>query len=133
MRATIRTHTKKALQETARKPCEVARNLGNVDAEFARGGRTHEAESCAASGACSDGATCGRGRNSKTVAWSLHPATQNPQAVQDAVSKALGMGEKNVECHMLALLGGGFRQNPSQTMSPKPRCSQNPHRASRSK
>jgi isoquinoline 1-oxidoreductase beta subunit len=35
---------KKELFETVRKPQKVARNIGDVDAEFAKGGKTHEAE-----------------------------------------------------------------------------------------
>jgi len=34
-------------------------------------------------------------------------ATQNPQAVQDTVAKALGIGKDDVLCHV-TLLGGGF-------------------------
>jgi isoquinoline 1-oxidoreductase beta subunit len=37
----------------------------------------------------------------------VHTATQNPQAVQDAVSAALGIDKKNVVCNV-TLLGGGF-------------------------
>ncbi|MBK9705904.1 MAG: xanthine dehydrogenase family protein molybdopterin-binding subunit [Acidobacteria bacterium] len=98
---------KKALQETARKPCKVARNLGNVDAEFARGGRTHEAEYYVphlAHAPMEPPAAVAEFKDGRVV---VHAATQNPQAVQDAVSKALGIDKKNVECHV-TLLGGGF-------------------------
>src|SRR5262249_24373999 len=38
------------------------------------------------------------------TAWA---PTQNPQAVQDIVSKELGIAKENVICHV-TLLGGGF-------------------------
>src|SRR4051794_24633186 len=43
-------------------------------------------------------------RNGKVEIWA---ATQNPQAVQDTVAKALNIGKDNVLCHV-TLLGGGF-------------------------
>ena len=43
-------------------------------------------------------------RDGKLTAWA---PTQNPQAVQDIVSKELGIAKENVICHV-TLLGGGF-------------------------
>jgi isoquinoline 1-oxidoreductase beta subunit len=43
-------------------------------------------------------------KNGKVEAWA---PTQNPQAVQDTVAKALGISPKDVTCHV-TLLGGGF-------------------------
>src|SRR2546430_16417277 len=43
-------------------------------------------------------------RDGKVLAWA---ATQNPQAVQDAVASALGIAKQDVTCHV-TLLGGGF-------------------------
>lgn len=43
-------------------------------------------------------------KNGKVTEWA---ATQNPQAVQDAVAKALMIDKKNVICHV-TLLGGTF-------------------------
>ena len=43
-------------------------------------------------------------RDGKVVAWA---ATQNPQAVQEAVAAALGIEKEDVTCHV-TLLGGGF-------------------------
>ncbi len=92
---------------TVSTPQKVERNVGAVDAEFARGGKVLEAtystplvahapmEPPAAVAECKDG---------KVVAWA---ATQNPQAVQDAVAEALGIRKEDVECHV-TLLGGGF-------------------------
>jgi isoquinoline 1-oxidoreductase subunit beta len=43
-------------------------------------------------------------RDGKVVTWA---ATQNPQAVQEAVASALGIKKEDVTCHV-TLLGGGF-------------------------
>ena len=43
-------------------------------------------------------------RNGKVTAWA---PTQNPQAVQDTVAKALGLKNEDVTCNV-TLLGGGF-------------------------
>lgn len=98
---------KQSLLETVRKPQKVARNVGNVDAEFAKGGKTHEAEyyvPLLAHAPMEPPAAVVEFKDGKVVA---HAATQNPQAVQDAVAEALGIDKKNVECHV-TLLGGGF-------------------------
>jgi len=98
---------RKSLEETSRKPCKVARNEGDVDAEFARGGTTHEAEYYApllAHAPMEPPAAVAEVRDGKATLWT---ATQNPQAVQDTVAKALGIDKKNVVCHV-TLLGGGF-------------------------
>lgn len=98
---------KQALIETVRQPQKAARNIGDVDAEFAKGGKTHEAtyyvphlshapmEPPAAVAEFKDG-VC-----------TIHAATQNPQAVQDTVAAALGIDKSKVICHV-TLLGGGF-------------------------
>ena len=43
-------------------------------------------------------------RDGKVTAWA---PTQNPQAVQETVAKAVGISKENVICHV-TLLGGGF-------------------------
>src|SRR5207244_1588702 len=43
-------------------------------------------------------------RDGKVTAWA---PTQNPQAVQDTVAKAVGIKPEDVTCHV-TLLGGGF-------------------------
>jgi isoquinoline 1-oxidoreductase beta subunit len=43
-------------------------------------------------------------KNGKATLWA---PTQNPQAVQDIVSKELGISKEDVICHV-TLLGGGF-------------------------
>ncbi|MCI0389239.1 MAG: xanthine dehydrogenase family protein molybdopterin-binding subunit [Acidobacteria bacterium] len=98
---------KKSLQETVRKPQKVARNVGDVDAEFARGGKIHEAEyyvPLLAHAPMEPPAAVAEYKDGRCVIWA---ATQNPQAVQDTVAAALNIDKKNVECHV-TLLGGGF-------------------------
>jgi isoquinoline 1-oxidoreductase subunit beta len=101
------TAYKQSLLETVRKPQKVARNVGDVDAEFAKGGKTHEAEYYVphlAHAPMEPPAAVAEFKDGRVV---IHAATQNPQAVQDTVAAALGIDKKNVECHV-TLLGGGF-------------------------
>jgi len=98
---------KKELQATARKPGNVARNDGDVDAAFAKGGDILEAdyyvpllhhapmEPMAALAEFKDG---------KCTAWA---PTQNPQAVQETLAQQLGIPKENVICNV-TLLGGAF-------------------------
>ena len=89
------------------KPAKVARNHGNVDAEFAKGGKVLEATyytPMAAHAAMEPPAAVADFRNGKVEVWT---PTQNPQAVQETVAAAVGIDKKNVICHV-TLLGGGF-------------------------
>jgi isoquinoline 1-oxidoreductase beta subunit len=98
---------KQKLIETVRTPQKVARNVGDVDAEFAKGGKTHEAEYYVphiAHAPMEPPAAVAEVKDGKAL---IYAATQNPQAVQDTVAAALGIDKKNVECHV-TLLGGGF-------------------------
>jgi len=98
---------KQSLLETVRKPQKVARNVGDVDAEFARGGKIHEAEYYVphlAHAPMEPPAAVAEFKDGKAL---IYTATQNPQAVQDTVAAALGIDKNNVECHV-TLLGGGF-------------------------
>ena len=98
---------KQSLLDTVRKPQTVVRNVGDVDAEFAKGGKTHEAEYYAphlSHAPMEPPAAVAEYKDGKVV---CHTATQNPQAVQDTVAQALGIKKENVECHV-TLLGGGF-------------------------
>ena len=98
---------KKQLLQTVSQPAKVARNLGNVDAEFAKGGKVLEATyytPLAAHASMEPPAAVAEVRDGKATIWA---PTQNPQAVQDAVSAALGIDKKDVICHV-TLLGGGF-------------------------
>src|SRR5579862_1177475 len=98
---------KKTLQETARKACKVARNDGDVDAAFQKAKKIHEAEYYVphlAHASMEPPVAVADFKNGKVEAWA---PTQNPQAVQDTVSKALGIKPEDVTCHV-TLLGGGF-------------------------
>ncbi|MFN7994543.1 MAG: molybdopterin cofactor-binding domain-containing protein [Bryobacteraceae bacterium] len=98
---------KQELLDTARKPGRVARETGNVDREFAKGGKIVEAAyytPMLAHAAMEPPAAVAEYRDGKVVTWA---ATQNPQAVQETVATALGIPKENVLCHV-TLLGGGF-------------------------
>ena len=98
---------KESLLETVRKPQKAVRTVGDVDAEFAKGGKTHEAEYYVphlSHAPMEPPAAVAEFKDGKAV---IYAATQNPQAVQDTVATALGINKKDVECHV-TLLGGGF-------------------------
>jgi isoquinoline 1-oxidoreductase subunit beta len=98
---------RQALMATVQKPAKVVRNLGNVDTEFAKGGKVIEASyttPLAAHASMEPPAAVAEFRNGKVEVWA---PTQNPQAVQDSVAQALGIDKKDVICHV-TLLGGGF-------------------------
>ena len=98
---------KQRLLTTVQAPCKVARNVGNVDAEFAKGGKVLEATyytPLAAHASMEPPAAVAEYADGKVTVWC---PTQNPQAVQDSVSAAVGIDKKNVICHV-TLLGGGF-------------------------
>jgi isoquinoline 1-oxidoreductase beta subunit len=98
---------KKTLQETARQTCKVARNDGDVDAAFKKATKIHEAEYYVphlAHASMEPPVAVAEFKDGKVVAWA---PTQNPQAVQDTVAKAVGISPKDVTCHV-TLLGGGF-------------------------
>jgi len=98
---------RKELQETARKPGKVFRENGNVDAEFAKGGRIIEAEYYApmlAHASMEPPAALAVYRDGKAEVWA---PTQGPQAARDAVAQALGPKKEDVTVHV-TLLGGGF-------------------------
>jgi isoquinoline 1-oxidoreductase beta subunit len=85
----------------------VIRSIGDVEAEFSRGGKSHEAEyyvPLLAHASMEPPAAVAEYKDGKIEVWA---ATQNPQAVQDAVAAALKISKKDVICHV-TLLGGGF-------------------------
>jgi isoquinoline 1-oxidoreductase beta subunit len=96
------------LLDTAQKPGKVAKQSGDVDAEFAKGGKTVEAsyytpllshapmEPPAALALAHD--------DGKLEIWT---ATQDPQEAQATIAKALGIPKGDVICHV-TLLGGAF-------------------------
>ena len=98
---------KQAMLDTARKPGRVARETGNVDTEFAKGGKTLEASyytPMLAHAAMEPLAAVAEFKDGKVVTWTC---TQNPQAVQETVALAVGIKKEDVLCHV-TLLGGGF-------------------------
>ena len=98
---------KKELQETARHPGKVMRNEGDVDAEFAKGGKTFEAEYYVphlAHATMEPPVALADFRDGKVTVWA---PTQNPQGVQEVIAQAVGIRKEDVTCHV-TLLGGGF-------------------------
>jgi len=98
---------KKELLATARQPGKVVRSVGDVDAAFAKGGKTIEADyyvPLLAHATMEPPVAVAEYRNGKVTAWA---PTQNPQAVQSTVADAVGIKPEDVTCHV-TLLGGGF-------------------------
>jgi isoquinoline 1-oxidoreductase subunit beta len=98
---------RRILEETSRKPCKVVRNVGDVDAEFAKGGKIIEAQYYTphlAHVSMEPPVAVAEYREGKVLAWA---PTQNPQAVQETISALLGIKKQDVTCHV-TLLGGGF-------------------------
>ena len=98
---------RKQLEATVRKPCKVARNVGDVDKVFASGAKTFEAAYYTphlAHAPMEPPAAVAEYKDGKVELWA---ATQNPQAVQDTVSQVLGIKPEDVACHV-TLLGGAF-------------------------
>ena len=106
---------RKTLESTSRQPGKVVRNVGDIDAEFAKGGKIIEAEYYAphlAHAAMEPPVAVAEYRNGKVLAWA---PTQNPQAVQETIAGVLGIKKEDVTCHV-TLLGGGFgrKSKPDQ-------------------
>jgi isoquinoline 1-oxidoreductase beta subunit len=106
---------RKTLESTARQPGKVVRNLGDVDAEFAKGGKIIEAEYYAphlAHASMEPVVAVAEYRDGKVLAWA---PTQSPQAAQETIASVLGIKKEDVTCHV-TLLGGGFgrKSKPDQ-------------------
>src|SRR6266481_1151781 len=98
---------KNELRETSHNPAKVGRNIGDADAVFAKGGKTHEADyyvPLLAHASMEPMVALAEFKDGKATLWA---PTQNPQAVQDIVSKEMGIAKEDVICHV-TLLGGGF-------------------------
>jgi isoquinoline 1-oxidoreductase subunit beta len=98
---------KAEMQATANKPGKVIRAVGNVDAEFAKGGKIMEANyyvPLLSHVPMEPPVAVADYKNGKVTVWTC---TQNPQAVQDTVAGALGIKPEDVTCNV-TLLGGGF-------------------------
>jgi isoquinoline 1-oxidoreductase beta subunit len=98
---------KKTMFETVHAPQKVVRNIGDVDAEFAKGAKTLEADyyvPMLSHVSMEPPVAVAEYRNGKVECWA---PTQNPQAVQDTVAQAVGIKPEAVICNV-SLLGGGF-------------------------
>ncbi|HUI40690.1 MAG TPA: molybdopterin cofactor-binding domain-containing protein [Terriglobia bacterium] len=98
---------RKDLEQTARQPGKVAWNVGDVDAEFAKGGKTLEAGyyvPLLAHASMEPPVALADYRDGKVEVWA---PTQDPQAAQETVGQVLGIPKENVICHV-TLLGGAF-------------------------
>jgi len=98
---------KNELRATSHNPCKVVRNIGDADAAFAKASKVYEADyyvPLLAHAAMEPLVALAEFRDGKATLWA---PTQNPQAVQDIVSKELGISKEDVICHV-TLLGGGF-------------------------
>src|SRR5277367_2551825 len=98
---------KKELQETARKPGKVVREVGDVDAAFAKGGKIIEAEYYApllAHASMEPPAALAVYKDGKVEVWA---PSQSPQGARDAVAAAVGAKKEDVTVNV-TLLGGAF-------------------------
>jgi isoquinoline 1-oxidoreductase beta subunit len=99
---------RKELEEKARKPGKVVRDVGDVDAAFAKGGKVVEAEYYApllAHASMEPPAALGVVHDDgKVEVWA---PTQSPVGARDAIASAVGVKKEDVTVHV-TLLGGGF-------------------------
>ncbi len=98
---------KKELIATVHQPQKVVRAVGDVDAEFAKGGKTVEATyytPLLAHASMEPPVAVADFRDNKVTIWA---SVQNPQATQDTAAAALGIPKEDVTVHV-TLLGGGF-------------------------
>jgi isoquinoline 1-oxidoreductase beta subunit len=98
---------KKELQETARKPGKVIREIGNVDEAFSKGGKILEAEYYApllAHAPMEPPAALAVYKDGKVEVWA---PTQSPVGARDAVAAAVGAKKEDVTINV-TLLGGAF-------------------------
>ena len=95
------------LEATSRKPCKVVRENGDVDAQFAKGGKIVEAQYYApmlAHAAMEPPAALAVYRDGKVEAWA---PTQGPQGAEEAIAAAVGIKKEDVTVNV-TLLGGAF-------------------------
>jgi len=98
---------RKELEATARKPGKLVRNVGDVEAEFSKGGKIIDAAYYTphlAHASMEPPVALADYRDGKVVAWA---PTQDPQAVQATVAQVLKINKEDVICHV-TLLGGAF-------------------------
>jgi len=95
------------LQEKARKPGKIIREVGDVDAAFAKGGKIVEAEYYApllAHASMEPPAALASYKDGKVEVWA---PSQSPQGARDAVAAAVGAKKEDVTVNV-TLLGGAF-------------------------
>lgn len=98
---------RKELEETAQKPGKVIRELGDVDAAFAKGGKMVEAAYYApllAHAPMEPPAALAVYRDGKVEVWA---PTQSPVGARDAIAAATGVKKEDVTVNV-TLLGGAF-------------------------
>jgi len=98
---------RKEMEATSMKPCKVVRENGNVDAEFAKGGKVVESQYYApmlAHASMEPPAALAVFKDGKVEAWA---PTQSPQGAQEAIAAAVGIKPEDVTVNV-TLLGGAF-------------------------
>jgi isoquinoline 1-oxidoreductase beta subunit len=100
---------KKELQDTARKPAKVVRNVGDANSTLAAASTSNVFEAeyyvpLLAHATMEPLVALAEFKDGKVTAWA---PTQNPQAAQAIVASELGIPKENVICNV-TLLGGGF-------------------------
>jgi isoquinoline 1-oxidoreductase beta subunit len=98
---------KQELIAASRKPQKVVRNVGDVDAVFAKASKVIEAQyytPLLAHASMEPPVAVAEYKDGKVETWS---PTQNPDGVQSTVAAALGINKKDVTAHV-TLLGGAF-------------------------
>lgn len=107
---------KKDLQQSAREPGKVVREIGNVDAEFAKGGKIIEAEYYVphlAHASMEPPVAVADVQGNKATIWA---PTQDPQGVRKQIAQTLKLDKEDVTCHV-TLLGGGFGRKSKHDFS----------------
>lgn len=104
---------RKTLTDTARKPGNVIRNIGDVESAFAKGGTIIEAEYYTPHlnhAPMEPPVAVADVRDGKAHCWA---PTQDPQQAQKTIADLLGMKPEDVIIHV-TLLGGGFGRKSFQ-------------------
>jgi isoquinoline 1-oxidoreductase beta subunit len=104
---------RKTLSDTTRKPGQVIRNIGDVDAAFGKGGKIIEAEYYTPNlshAPMEPPFAVVDVRDGKAHCWA---PTQDPQQLQKTLAELLGLKPEDVICHV-TLLGGGFGRKSFQ-------------------